>query len=532
MKKFRRIVTLITAITLAAMVMSGCEIIDELREEFTETTTEITEGEDAPETPVTNSIALGIVDFDTFNPLLTHSETVKECMEFVYEPLFDVDEKLRPVPVLAESYTVSPDGRTIEIQLRRDITWQDGSPLTSQDAAYTLKQIRAGLTMYTENLLNVADYMGIDDDKLRITLNYAIPNFVTLLNFPIIKYRSDMSGTSAFVPVGTGAFRYAGQPNNDRLLFTAYDGYHGGRANIDAINVYLVPDITKYESMFEASEIDLITGETVDLTEYTPRGSAKNCEYIINDLTYLGFNTRKSELSGADTRKGIAKVIDKEGIVSSAIYSHGAAVDIPINPSSILYYDTSGRIRRDESLAKSYLGNDGWGENAGGEYVRTVRGKEEKLSFEILTEAESAERTAVAQKIAAELTDFGIPASVNELPHEQFINKITAGDYDMMVNEISLEPNGDLTELISSAGNLMGYANVTLDTLVGQMGITQDEEQLKELYRQYGDGILSDMPFAALYFGKSDIISGAKIKTELVPSVTRHFRNVNTWSVR
>lgn len=531
MKKLRAL-SLLTALSLTLALMSGCEFIDRVKQELTDTTTEITEGEDAPETPVSNSIALGIVDFDTFNPLLTHSETVKECLEFVYEPLFDVDEKLCPVPVLAESYTVSPDGRTIDIQLRRDVTWQDGALFTTQDAAYTMKQIRAGLTNYTDNLLNVADYMGIDDDKLRITLNYAVPNFVTLLNFPIIKYRSDMSGSSSFVPVGTGAFMYSGQPNTDRLLFTAYDGFHGGRANIDSLDVYLIPDMAKYESMFEASETDIITGDTVDLSAYTPRGSAKNYDYVTNKLTYLGFNTQKSELSGAYTRKGIAELIDKESIVNSTIYSRGVAVDVPINPSSIYYYDTNDKFKRDELLALSYLGNDGWGADSGGDYVRTVNGKRERLAFEILVNADSADNTAVAEKIAADLTDFGIPAWVNALPFGEYISKVTARSFDMMVEEIELDPNNDLTPLISSAGNYFGYANTALDTLVGQMGITRDEEQLMELYRQYGDGVLYDMPFCALFFRRGDVISGAKIKTELTPSVTKHFRNVNTWSVR
>lgn len=532
MKRIRRTIAFLTALCLSASLMAGCDFIDELKNDFTDTADEIINDNPQPETEVSNSISLGIVDFDTFNPLLTHSETVKECMEFVYEPLFDVDEKMQPIPVLAESYTVSPDGRTIDIQLRGGVTWQDGSLFTTQDAAYTMKQIRAGLTMYTENLANVADYMGIDDDKLRITLRYAVPNFVTLLNFPIIKYRSDMSGTSGFVPIGTGPFRYDGQPNTNSFKFAAYDGYHDDRAQLDGMNVYIVPDLQKYESMFEASEIDVVTGDTIDLSQYTPRGSAKNYEYITNTLIYLGFNMRKSELSGANTRKGIAKLIDKESIVNSTIYSRGVAVDVPINPSSIYYYDTSAKFKGDELLALSLLGNDGWGASSEGDYIRTVNGTRERLALEILTNSDSAEQTAVAKKIADNLTSFGISAWINALPYDEYIKRVTEGDFELMTGEIDLEPNNDLTLLISSAGNFFSYSNAALDTLVGQMGMTHDEEQLKELYRQYGDGVLYDMPFAALYFRKADVISGAKIKSELTPSVTKHFRNTNTWSVK
>lgn len=534
MLRLRKLLPLTALICVISLILTGCDttFIDKIKKDFTETTTEVTEGEDAPETEVTNSISLGIVDLDTLNPLLTHSETVKECLEFVYEPLFDVDEKHQIIPALAESYTVSPDGRQIEIKLRDGVTWQDGTPLTSRDAAYTFKQIRAGLTTYTDRLLNVADYMGIDDDKIRVTLNYAIPDFVALLNFPIVKYGTDMSGKYDFVPVGTGPFAYASKPNIDKILFAAFDGYRGGRAKIDGLEVYLVPDITRYESMFEASEIDLVTGDAVDLREYTPRGSTKSYKFVTDRLTFLGFNTSKSELSGSQTRRGLSKLIDKDSVVESTIYSRGCAVDIPINPNSIYYYDTNTRFKKDEILALNCLGDDGWGANENGDYVRTKNGSSEKLDFELTCNGDDKEKTDVANKIAKDMTEFGVPVNVKALPYDQFIAKVTKGDYDMMIGEIELKPNGDLTDLISSSGNYLFYANSGFDTLVAQMGLTQDAEKLKTLYKQYGNGILDEMPFCPIYFSRGDVVAGAKIKNELLPSVTRHFRNINTWSVK
>lgn len=50
---------------------------------------------DENKTEVSNSISVGLLDFDTFNPLLTKSETVKECMEFVYEPLLNLTKNCR-----------------------------------------------------------------------------------------------------------------------------------------------------------------------------------------------------------------------------------------------------------------------------------------------------------------------------------------------------------------------------------------------------------------------------------------------------
>ena len=526
----KKIVSLFLSLIILTS-LTGCEFLDTLKGEYEESTEEMTEGA-VPPPEISNSISMGIIDYDTFNPLITTSETVKETLELVYEPLFDIDEKMRPVPVLAESYTVSPDGRTFEIKLRTDVTWHDGTRFTALDAAYTLKQVKTGITAYTDHAINIADYTGIDDDKLRITLNYAVPDFVTLLTFPIVKYGTNMSGSGDFTPVGTGPFQYNSHPTSGRILFTAYDGYHGGRAQIDSVTVHVIPGLDKYKSMFEASEIDLMTGDTVDLSEYSPRGSANVNEYTTNRLTYLGFNTQNPLFTGANTRKGISKLIDKDNIVNSVIYSRGIAVDAPINPSSIYYYDINTKFRRDELTAASLLGDDGWGTNGDGDYERKVGGSKQILSFTILTDSDNAEKTAVANKMAEMFNEFGIGAKVTAVPYDEYRNRVNTMDFDVVVDEILLPPNNDLSMLISSAGNSFGYVNTDLDTLVGQMGITYDEEQLKELYRQYGAAVTDEMPFVALFFWKGIVMSGAKLKTPVIPSITRHFRNVNEWRVK
>ncbi len=528
----KKAIIYILASALALSALGGCTWFDRLKQDYEETHTEVIEGESPAEAEVSNDINIGIVDFDTLNPLLTGSPTMKECLQFVYEPLFDVDERGRIVPVLAESYTVSPDGRTIDIKLRDGVTWQDGTLFTTQDAAYTMKQIRQGTTQFTDNLSNVADYTGFDNDKLRITLNYAVPNFVTFLTFPIVKYQTDMSGLANFIPVGTGPFCFSAQLGTGKILLSAYDGYWGGRAYIDSITATVIPDAEKYRSLFDASEIDVITDSLLNLSEYTPRGSVTNNEYVTNRLTYLGFNTQNPIFRGAATRRAISKLIDKDNIVNSALYSRCVAVDTPINPTSIFYYDTNTRFKKDEILAMSLLGDDSWGANANGDFTRIVAGETQILSFNILTDADNAEKRAIAEKIAAGIKEFGIPCEITALPYEEYRNNINSMNYEAVIDEITLSPNNDLTPLIASSGNSFGYVNPAADTLASQLGMTADEEQQKELYRQYGTLVTDDMPFIPLYFRKGYVMSSSKIKSEVLPSVTRQYRSTARWSVK
>ncbi len=529
MKRIRRLMIITLSLCLTFSV-SGCGILDKMNDMLAGEAGITSDSANGAE--ISNSISVGIMDFDTFNPLLTKSETVKECMQFVYEPLFELDKSLRPVPVLAENYSVSADGRTVDINLKSDILWQDGSNFTAYDAAYTMKNIRAGITEYTDALSNVSDYMATGDYSLRISLKYAVPDFVSLLTFPIVKYQSDMQMNANYIPMGTGAFRYESQLSTGKLSFAAFDNFHGGRAVIDNIYVYTVPDLQKYESMFEANEIDIITGETVDLSEYTPRGSSRSNEYVTNKMTFVGYNCQDELLIGKETRIGLANLIDKDSIVNSTIYSHGVACDIPINPSSLYYYDTNSKFKKDEILALEHFGNDGWGIDREGKYVRLVNGERQVLGFEILTNSDSAEKVSIANKISTSLTDFGIPSTVTALPYDQYMAKINASDYDIMIGETEIAPNLELTSLVSSSGNYFSYYNPNLDTLIGQMGMTSDEEQMKDLFKQYGDMILKDMPFSVLFFRKGNVISGSKIKSEVIPSIERLYRGAEKWSVK
>ena len=45
--------------------------------------------------------------------------------------------------------------------------------------------------------------------------------------------------------------------------------------------------------------------------EYTPRGSARNNEYITNQMTFIGYNTANPLLSGVETRQGLSNIVDK-----------------------------------------------------------------------------------------------------------------------------------------------------------------------------------------------------------------------------
>ncbi len=497
--------------------------IENIAEEFTDTAGKADKYE--PE----NSICVGISDFDTFNPLITKSQTVREAMQLVYEPLFETDESGKENPVLAAEYNVSADGLTYVIKMKSGVLWHDKKAFDAYDAAYSIKQILTAQTPYSENLKDMADYRAVSDDTLRITLKRPVSGFVSLLDFPIIKYGTE---EILYKPIGTGAFSYASEISADRYEFDAFAEYHNSKAKIDKLYIQKAPDAEKYRSLFEVSETDVITSLSADLSSYTPKGGNKTYDFLSNRLTFIGFNTSKSVLSGADTRRGLGELTDKHDIVNSVLYSRGEGVNIPINPKSRFFYDTENNLSGNREKALELFGNDGWGEGSDGYLRRTQGRRSEMFSVTILTDSDDAIKTEIAERIKAQCEKCGIKAAVSAVPNEVYTQRILAHDFDLYIGEIDLGSNGDLSPLILSNANTFGYASEEADMLISQAGMTSGEDTLKEIYKGLGGVITSDAPFIPLYFAKDSVAVSGRIKDGVSPVNDRVYRNSQLWSIK
>lgn len=524
----KRIVSL-TLVLLIITQCCGCAVTDWIKEqnerffETEETGINVPEISQKP-----NIINAGIYDFDTFNPLTTKSQSVKEAMQFVYEPLFKLDNELRVIPVLAKDYNVSADGKTITINLKENIEWHDGTPFTASDVIYTIKVILNGETNYTDILLNLHNYIEISDYSIRLILKKSVPSYESLLTFPIIKNNTKMNTGSEYIPNGTGPFCYGGKASIDKIYFGAYENYHNGRAKIDALYVHMIPSYEQYMTTLEASEIDFASSETVDLTEYMPKGNLELYDYTSNKLTFLGYNLKSPILSGNLTRRALAEIIDKEEITDSVIFSRGIAAEVPINPDLYLYTDTNTRFTDDDMTANDYLGNDNWGTDSNGNYIRKINGTNQTLTFTILANSDSNEQMMIAQNLEKQFGRFGIKSEVIGLPYEMYKARIDAKSYDLFVGTVEVAANMDLLDLLT----YVGYSNENINILMSQLGMTRNEEELRELFNQYGAILLEDMPITPLYFFKGSLISSANVVSGINPTPQSIFNDSVLWSVR
>src|SRR6476646_9007818 len=73
----------------------------------------------------------------------------------IYEGLLRYGPKLEPLPGLAESWTISEDGKVYAFKLRKGVTWHDGKPFTSADVVFSIEFLKQTHPRGRNNLLQV-----------------------------------------------------------------------------------------------------------------------------------------------------------------------------------------------------------------------------------------------------------------------------------------------------------------------------------------------------------------------------------------
>lgn len=164
-------------------------------------------------TMYTNTGAVNALEHPATNPALFWHQ------EIVFDRLLNADGSLAPTDgLLAESYEVSEDGKTISFVIRDGIKWHDGEPFTAEDVKWTFEYyptVPGANTVMTE-VINDAKSITVDGSTVIFEFNNAQPNALTIFSqWPVLpkhcleSIAPENFSASTFwqAPIGTGPFK-------------------------------------------------------------------------------------------------------------------------------------------------------------------------------------------------------------------------------------------------------------------------------------------------------------------------------------
>ncbi len=395
------------------------------------------------------SITLLYNKSDSLNPYTAKSENNRNICKLLFEPLVKLDNKFNPVLRVAES--VNLDGKTCTVTLK-NIAFSDGSKLTADDVIYSYNLAKTYGGLYSTHLYEVVSVSAVNSNTVVFNLSKVDPYFKNLLDFPIIKAKSESEITTdgvAKAPIGCG--RYVKKDDENVLLQNEL--FFGKKGAVTSVKLIHAPDEDSISHYIEVGATDLyysdITGANV------ARMSGKRCDVPLNNFVFIGMNTSLNELSNKNFRYAISSAIDRKAICKDAFFNTAQPAKGYFHP---LLKDTASvqSIKTDsdleitvENLSKIGYNN----KNEDGYYV-DENGKHH--IFNMIVNKDSRLKVVAAKTIASQLRSAGIELTVTECSFSEYQNRLLSGSFELYLGEMSVLPNYDMSPL-AVAGNSAAY---------------------------------------------------------------------------
>ena len=393
-----------------------------------------------PGNPEEQKLSLTYYPEKSLNPYTCTDYTNRVLFSLMYQGLFSVDRNHRVEPVLCQSYSVSPDMKTYTFYLCK--AWfPDGTAVTARDVVKSLSAAQYG-TYYAGRFQQIRSIYS-KDDAVVIELKTACENLPLLLDIPIVK----ADEVTSQIPTGTGPYMMEEVASGKQLRRqVAWWCRSACAVTAPVIPLLEASSVNQIRDTFEFGTLDLVCADPGAEVYADYR-----CDYEIWDcstgiMVYMVCDSDSWLFHDRTLRKALTHAIDRAALVEEFYRGFATAATLPAAPDSAFYSTAlANRYRYDTAAFTSAMANASVPENETA--ILAVNGSDPL-------------RVRIAQRIAADLSQFGLQIQVKEVPGKEFAAFLKEGYYDLYLGQTKLSPNMDLSAFFEEKGAL-NYGGLT-----------------------------------------------------------------------
>lgn len=492
--------TKIMALALAlACLLTGCwqEEPPEEPEDMLPPFEEEPPEEDGPVLP--ERFALPYMPGRTLDPMDCVDGMQQVAASLLYEGLFRLDGRFEPQPCLCISYTHDETASRYTFDLRPGVEFSDGTPLTARDVKASLERARTS-ERYGSRLSGISS-VSAGGDSVTVSLsgpNTALP---ALLDVPIVK----SGGQDAVAPLGTGPYFYA-EEETGAYLIANQSWWRGEGQPVDRIALVEASDAAAMLYRFSSHEVQLITADLTGVQPVSTTGSVGCVDADTTVMQYVGCNTSRAPLDNPALRRCLSAGIDRANITGAFLSGHGKPSAFPLSPASSLY---PAELEDGYSL-------DG--------FASALResGYVPERSLTLLVNEENSFKRAIAERLAEDWTDGGVPVEVRILPWEEYAAALSAGDFDLYYGEIRLTADWDLGSLLEPYGalNYGRWSDPDTSRLLAEYAGAEDRTAAMRALCVH---LKSQSPILPVCFKSTSVLTQAGVVEGLQPTASEPF---------
>jgi microcin C transport system substrate-binding protein len=393
--------------------------------------------------------------FDTLNPFTIKGKAA-QGLNLFYDRLTirSWDEPFTLYPLIAQNIMTPDDRSSITFTLDPRARFQDGSPITTNDVAFSFETLKDKGRPNMRQVYKLVTHVDIKDKQ---TITFHLSNdrsresVMILAMMPVLSKvywsKHNFDSTSFNIPLSNGPYKIQSVEAGRRIVFERDQNYWAkdlphlkGLYNFNEISFdYFRDDGVAFEA-FKSGDIDIRT--EIDPAKWQtaykgPRISSGDIQkHIIphkrtERMWGFIFNTRRAPFENLSVRKALSLAIDRPWINKNLFHNQYQLTNSFFANSDLSFAQSSPKpfdLRDNLKQADTELKKNSWIIQNGKRVNKKTR---KPLSFEILIGSPDDEKIALSYKRTLE--KLGIYVRLRSLDSTSFRDRLMRYDYDMVL---------------------------------------------------------------------------------------------------
>jgi len=478
-------------------------------------------------------------------PLTTSAGPAQFVGSKLFDGLLDYDRNLKPLPQLAQAWSISPDGLEYRFTLRRNAKFSDGRRLTSADVAFSIAKLRE---VHPRGRSTFAPVERIDTpDAWTVVLVLSRPAPYLIHSFasaesPIIPAHifKALHPGERLAPeriVGSGAFIVKEWFSGSHLLLERNPHYWDApRPYLDNIVMLFIKDASARAAALESGEVDLLPEDLIQLSDVgrfqaMPAFTVDRGPYAYYGSVQAGlsFNLQNPIMADVGVRHAIAHAIDIKALISKLYFNFAVA-----SPSAITVYQKQFNdpsihpYAFDPAEANRLLDAAGYPRKAGGKRFAL------RLAWNTVGGLPAQAPLFFSQALAA----IGIDTVIQTVDFATYTRLVyTERKWDISVDRYgsTFDPTVGTQRWYDSRSfkpgvpfaNPAGYNNPAVDRLWDAAAVEGDPARRKAIFGQIQRILIEDIPILPLIVPDRIITANRRLRN-YAPGATGTLNNFAT----
>ncbi|MCO5732452.1 ABC transporter substrate-binding protein [Rhizobium sp. SSA_523] len=462
-----------------------------------------------------------------FDPgLYTAGTTFDASAHPVYSRLLEFEPgTTKPVAGLAESWTVSEDGKEYTFKLRSGVKFQTtdfftpSRELNADDVVFSIdrqinkdnawNQYVPGTSWEYAAGMGFPDLIKsvekVDDLTVKFVLNRPEAPFLANLAMPFASIMSkeyadklQADGKMAQLnqmPLGTGPFAFVGYQQDAVIRYAKNPDYWGGAPKIDDLVFAITTDASVRYQKLKAGECHLMPyPNAADVQSMKSDSNLQVMEQEGLNVAYLAYNTTQAPFDKPEVRKALNKAINKKAIVDAVFQGMATPAKNPIPPTMWSYNDTIEDDAYDLEAAKKMLADAG------------VKDLSMKVWAMPVSRPYMLNARRAAEIIQDDFSKIGVKVEIVSYEWAEYLERSKAKDRDGAAMLGWTGDNGDPDNFLDTllgcdavgGNNRAQWCNKEFDELVKKAKVTSDQAERTKLYEQAQVVFKREAPWATL----------------------------------